>query len=199
MTAMNRRKKRWLPLLLTLLCAAGLLLNGCGYGIEYLVASEETSVQQESMIADPSGQDAAPSQEDSGQSKEDSSKHSTKADSAGKNAVKEDGTYTSPKQVAAYLHQYGHLPDNYITKKEAEALGWDSREGNLWEVADGKSIGGSRFGNYEGLLPDQKGRKWYECDVNYKGGYRGAERLLYSSDGLIYYTNDHYKTFQQLY
>ena len=61
------------------------------------------------------------------------------------------------------------------------------------------SIGGSRFGNYEGALPDRDGRRWYECDVNYEGGYRGAERLLYSSDGLIYYTGDHYKTFKQLY
>lgn len=113
--------------------------------------------------------------------------------------VVEDGTYTSPEQVALYLHRYGHLPSNYITKKEAEAAGWDSSKGNLWDVADGMSIGGSRFGNYEGDLPDKEGRKWYECDVNYEGGYRGAERLLYSNDGLIYYTGDHYKTFEQLY
>lgn len=113
--------------------------------------------------------------------------------------VVEDGTYTSPEQVALYLHRYGYLPSNYITKKEAEAAGWDSSKGNLWDVADGMSIGGSRFGNYEGDLPDKEGRKWYECDVNYEGGYRGAERLLYSNDGLIYYTGDHYKTFEQLY
>lgn len=113
--------------------------------------------------------------------------------------VSEDGTYTSPEQVALYLHLYGHLPDNYITKKEAEAAGWDSSKGNLWDVADGMSIGGTRFGNYEGELPDQNGRKWYECDVNYEGGYRGAERLVYSNDGLIYYTGDHYETFEQLY
>ncbi|MDY4970618.1 MAG: ribonuclease domain-containing protein [Lachnospiraceae bacterium] len=114
-------------------------------------------------------------------------------------AVVEDGIYTSPEQVALYLHLYGHLPSNYITKKDAEAAGWDSSKGNLWDVADGMSIGGSRFGNYEGELPDREGRRWYECDVNYEGGYRGAERLLYSNDGLIYYTGDHYKTFKQLY
>ena len=101
--------------------------------------------------------------------------------------------------MALYIHLYGHLPSNYITKKEAEAAGWNSSRGNLWDVAYGMSIGGSRFGNYEGALPDKDGRKWYECDVNYQGGYRGSERILYSSDGLIYYTGDHYETFEQLY
>ena len=126
-----------------------------------------------------------------------------KQKNSGQNAdakdVTEDGEYTSKEEVAAYLHQFGHLPSNYITKKEAEALGWDSREGNLWEVAPGKSIGGSRFGNYEGSLPDKNGRKYYECDIDYTGGYRGAKRIIYSGDGLIYYTEDHYKTFEKLY
>ena len=114
-------------------------------------------------------------------------------------SVQEDGTYTSKEEVALYLHLYGHLPGNYITKKEAEELGWDSKEGNLWDVAYGKSIGGSRFGNYEGQLPSQKGRTYYECDIDYEGGYRGPERLTYSNDGLIFYTSDHYQTFEQLY
>lgn len=113
--------------------------------------------------------------------------------------VKEDGTYSSPELVAAYLHNFHKLPSNYITKNEAEQLGWDSEKGNLWDVTDKMSIGGSRFGNYEGLLPEADGRIWYECDVNYNGGYRGAERILYSNDGLIYYTDDHYKTFTKLY
>lgn len=113
--------------------------------------------------------------------------------------VKEDGTYSSPELVAAYLHNFHKLPSNYITKNEAEKLGWDSEKGNLWDVTDKMSIGGNRFGNYEGLLPEADGRIWYECDVNYNGGYRGAERILYSNDGLIYYTDDHYKTFTKLY
>lgn len=113
--------------------------------------------------------------------------------------VKEDGTYSSPELVAAYLHNFHKLPSNYITKNEAEELGWDSEKGNLWDVTDKMSIGGNRFGNYEGLLPEADGRIWYECDVNYNGGYRGAERILYSNDGLIYYTDDHYKTFTKLY
>lgn len=114
-------------------------------------------------------------------------------------AVREDGAYTSKEEVAAYLHEFGRLPGNYLTKKEAEELGWDSRQGNLWDVAPGMSIGGSRFGNYEGLLPDQKGRKYFECDIDYEGGYRGAKRMIYSNDGLIFYTEDHYQTFEQLY
>ena len=114
-------------------------------------------------------------------------------------SVEKDGSYTTPEDVAEYIHTFGTLPQNFITKSEAQALGWDSSKGNLWEVAEGMSIGGDRFGNYEGLLPTQKGRKYTECDVNYSGGYRGGERIIFSNDGLIYYTNDHYKSFTQLY
>lgn len=111
-------------------------------------------------------------------------------------AIQKNGTYTSPEDVAAYIHTFSTLPSNFITKKEAQALGWVSTLGNLWDVAPGKSIGGDYFGNYEKLLPDGN---YHECDVNYAGGYRGAERLVYSTDGRIYYTNDHYATFTQLY
>lgn len=113
--------------------------------------------------------------------------------------LKENGSYTSRDEVALYLHLYGRLPDNFITKKEAEELGWDSSSGNLWDVAYGKSIGGSRFGNYEGMLPKKNGRQYYECDVEYQGGYRNGKRLVYSNDGLIYYTEDHYQSFELLY
>ena len=105
-------------------------------------------------------------------------------------------TYTAPEDVAEYLHIYGELPENFITKKDAKKLGWVSSEGNLWEVAPGMSIGGDHFGNYEGILPEGDYR---ECDVNFDGGYRGSERIIYGEDGSIYYTDDHYKTFTQLY
>lgn len=111
----------------------------------------------------------------------------------------EDGWYYTPEDVALYLYTYGYLPENFITKDEARDLGWESSEGNLWEVADGMCIGGDRFGNREGLLPDAPGRTWYECDVNFDGGYRGGERIVFSSDGLIYYTDDHYESFTLLY
>ena len=74
-----------------------------------------------------------------------------------------------------------------------------SSEGNLDEVCPGKSIGGSTFYNDDGLLPEADGRTWKECDINYTGGFRGSERIVFSNDGLIYYTNDHYQTFEQLY
>ena len=107
--------------------------------------------------------------------------------------------YSAPDEVALYLHAFEELPENYLTKSEARSLGWDSAAGNLWAVAPGMSIGGDRFGNLEGLLPDARDRQWYECDVNYAGGYRGAERLLFSNDGLIYYSGDHYGSCELLY
>ena len=106
---------------------------------------------------------------------------------------------TDPQQIVNYLEIYGELPENFITKDEARAMGWDSRYNYVGEVAPGKSIGGDRFGNYEGQLPGKKGRTWYECDANYRGKKRGAERVLFSSDGLYFYTDDHYASFTQMY
>ena len=100
-------------------------------------------------------------------------------------SVEESGEYTSKDEVAAYLNEFGHLPDNFITKKEAQALGWESKEGNLDEVAPGKSIGGDYFGNYEEVLPDAEGRTYHECDIDYEGGFRNAKRIVYSDDGLV--------------
>jgi len=113
--------------------------------------------------------------------------------------VKEGQSYSGMEEVAAYLHLYGTLPPNFITKSEAREMGWQSDEGNLWQVTDRKSIGGDRFGNREGLLPEKDGRTYYECDVNYQGGFRGGERIVYSNDGLIFYSDDHYSSFTQLY
>ena len=109
--------------------------------------------------------------------------------------VTEDGHYDGKYEVAAYLIIYGHLPENYITKKEAEALGWSG--GSVEKYAPGYCIGGDYFGNYEGILPKKNGRTYSECDIDtldYKN--RGSRRLIYSNDGLIYYTGDHYETFE---
>lgn len=111
----------------------------------------------------------------------------------------ESGTYTAKADVARYIYLYGHLPDNYITKREAKRLGWVSSEGNLGQVAPGKSIGGDRFGNYEGRLPEAADRVYWECDIDFDGTYRGAKRIVFSNDGLIYYTEDHYQHFELLY
>lgn len=110
----------------------------------------------------------------------------------------EDGVYDGRDELALYIHNYGHLPPNFVTKREAEAAGWSG--GALNKVLPGKCIGGDRFGNREGLLPSAKGREWTECDVNtLNGSSRGPERLVFSNDGLIYYTPDHYESFTLLY
>lgn len=110
----------------------------------------------------------------------------------------EDGIYTSKDDVALYIYLYGHLPSNFITKKEAEKLGW--KGGSLEPYAPDKCIGGSRFGNYEGLLPEKDGRTYTECDIDTLGAdKRGAKRIVFSNDGLIYYTEDHYESFELLY
>ncbi len=109
-----------------------------------------------------------------------------------------DGSYTTKEDVALYIHLYGKLPANFMTKDEARALGWEG--GGLEPYAPGMCIGGNRFGNYEGLLPDAPGRRWTECDIDTLGkSSRGAKRIVFSNDGLIYYTDDHYESFELLY
>lgn len=109
-------------------------------------------------------------------------------------SVEEDGTYDSKEEVAEYLSIYKKLPKNYITKKQARKLGWHG--GSLEPYAPGKTIGGDRFGNREKKLPNKSGRKYYECDIDTLGAKkRGAKRMIYSNDGLIYYTKDHYKSY----
>ena len=113
-------------------------------------------------------------------------------------AIAEDGFYTTREDVALYIYTYGHLPENFITKKAAESLGWSG--GGLDDYAYGYCIGGNRFGNYEGLLPEADGRKYTECDIDtMHASKRGAKRIVFSNDGLIYYTDDHYESFTLLY
>ncbi len=110
------------------------------------------------------------------------------------------GAYTSKEDVALYIHLYGKLPGNFITKAEAKKLGWGDRYGSVDDAAPGKSIGGDRFGNREGLLPKKTGRTYTECDIDTRGKKsRGAKRIVLSNDGLVYYTGDHYETFELLY
>lgn len=115
----------------------------------------------------------------------------------------EDGSYTSKEDVALYIYGYGHLPDNFITKKEARELGWSG--GGLDSYAEGMCIGGDRFGNYEGLLPDVEGRTYYECDIDtLHANSRGAKRLVFCYENgednrQVYYTEDHYESFEMVY
>ncbi|MEE8717468.1 MAG: ribonuclease domain-containing protein [Coriobacteriales bacterium] len=118
---------------------------------------------------------------------------------AGGAVAAQDGRYTSKDEVALYVHTYGRLPSNFITKAQARAEGWVPSEGNLAEVCPGMSIGGDEFYNDEGALPDAEGRRWTECDVGYDGDRRGPERIVFSNDGLVYYTADHYRSWERLY
>ena len=112
-------------------------------------------------------------------------------------AVTEGVCYYDLEHVVLYLDQYGALPDNYITKDEARALGWEG--GSVENYLDGAAIGGDRFGNREGLLPEATGRSYTECDIDTNGqSGRGAKRLVFSNDGLYFYTEDHYETFSEL-
>lgn len=221
-------RRRWKYLLAVLLLAAGLLAGCAGRSGQPPQDVKGTEVQgagaQSAGASSAVGQGAgAPGAEVQGTGTQDPATQGTDAqDPATQNPatqgtdtqnsgaqsteeqgteapLSEDGVYTSKEEVAAYIALYGHLPDNFITKKEAKALGWVSSKGNLGEVAPGKSIGGDYFGNFEGHLPEKEGRDYHECDVDSDGGFRGAKRIVYSNDGLVYYTEDHYETFELLY
>ena len=117
----------------------------------------------------------------------------------GNASVEEDGWYSSKEEVALYIHLYGELPGNYVTKAKAEDAGWTGGSVERW-TGEGTALGGSYFGNYEGLLPKEQGRTYAECDVDTVGeNSRGAKRIVFSNDGLIYYTEDHYESFELLY
>ncbi len=107
---------------------------------------------------------------------------------------------SKPYDVAAYIYTHNALPPFYLTKAQARALGWRAQDGNLWRIAPNRVIGGSRFYNREQQLPNKTGRIWREADINYNGGYRGEDRIVYSNDRppLIYVTYDHYESFQRI-
>ena len=129
---------------------------------------------------------------------EKSTKTQAVSEKSTKASIDENGSYYSKDEVALYIHTYGKLPSNFITKTEAKALGWEG--GSVEQYAKGKAIGGDKFGNYEGKLPSKKGRTYTECDIDtYKKSSRGAKRIIFSNDGLVYYTEDHYETFTLLY
>lgn len=113
--------------------------------------------------------------------------------------IDENKSYTSKEDVALYIYTYNKLPSNYVSKKQAKEMGWVASKGNLLKVCEGCSIGGDKFTNREKKLPTKKGRQYYECDIDYEGGNRNAKRIVFSNDGLIYYTDDHYNTFELLY
>ena len=162
------------------------------YSVDSTAAAAESQPTEEQSTA---AADSAPSAE---ASQSTTAVNTEIAEEPQAEALPEDGTYSSRDDVALYIHTYGHLPGNFITKKEARELGWSG--GSVEDYAPGKCIGGDHFGNYEGLLPEKSGRSYTECDIDTLGSSgRGAKRIIFSNDGLIYYTDDHYASFTLLY
>ena len=216
MDSWKKSLKRRAALLWALLLSVSLILGGCGAGDGAVPSVGEEILDS---IAADMGEDVLESVEEeiggeivdgfvedilgtaetgTGSAETESGTAGGEETAAGDELSVEFGEeYSDRDHVALYIHLYDELPPNYITKNEARDL--DSGKGNLWEIAPGKSIGGDYFGNREGLLPKEKGRSYYECDINYEGGYRGGERIVFSDDGLVYYSEDHYENFELLY
>lgn len=191
-------RSRWLCLILAVILTAG-LFTGCKAGTgqsgqeaasTLASVSEETQESASTLISvsDDTQEEASALLTVPDQGQEDGAQDPGQA-------IAEDGSYTTKEDVALYIHTYGKLPPNFITKKAAQKLGWEG--GSLEPYAPGKCIGGNYFGNYEGILPEGN---YKECDIDTLGKKsRGAKRIIYSDDGRIYYTEDHYKSFTQLY
>lgn len=181
---MDKFARRLLALALAVVMLLG--LSGCGEEIPNL--TEE--IFSEAGNTEAAAAEALPDEPETPEVLEDDPGTSD-------SAVTEGVCYYDLEHVVLYLDQYGALPDNYITKEEARALGWEG--GSVENYLDGEAIGGDRFGNREGLLPEATGRSYTECDIDTNSQLgRGAKRLVFSNDGLYFYTEDHYETFSEL-
>lgn len=199
--------KKLLALLLALLLVFGLTACGGNVTVEDVKSTVETVSAIADALSEPEPAEVSAPDEDVEFAEEILVPEETATETPEKAseeapeetpAIDEDGVYTTKEDVALYINTYGHLPQNFISKKEAQSLGWEG--GSLEPYAPGKCIGGSHFGNYEGILPEKDGRSYTECDIDTLGAdKRGAKRIVFSNDGLIYYTEDHYETFELLY
>ena len=201
---MMKRFKKLQTLLLALVLA--LTMTACSEEVTNAVIDEVVDIAVDQVVdvltEEDSGEtpdmEEAPAPDDSAPVEEEPAPEEEAPPVEEAPAIDEDGYYTTKEDVALYIYTYGHLPDNFITKKEAESLGWSG--GGLDDYAYGCCIGGNRFGNYEGLLPEANGRTYTECDIDtMHASKRGAKRIVFSNDGLIYYTDDHYESFTLLY
>ncbi len=174
-------KKVTALLLVCLVFAAG--FTGCSSDEILGILSEDESVTDS---------------EETNKTDSDNAEDFEESDTSSTDEIDEDGVYTTKEDVSLYIYTYKKLPSNFITKEEARELGWEG--GSLEDYAPGMCIGGDTFGNYEGLLPEAEGRTYTECDIDtLYASSRGAKRIVFSNDGLIYYTDDHYESFTLLY
>ena len=102
---------------------------------------------------------------------------------------------TEEKTIISYVKQHHELPDYYLTKNEAKKQGWNPSKGNLCDVLPGKAIGGDHFSNREKTLPSVN--QYFEADVNYNCGNRNADRIIFTKNGEVWLTKNHYKTFEK--
>lgn len=194
---MNNIKMRIIAVLILL---AAVMFSGCGNSGNTANSANVTSKASVTSVTTATAESvsgtAATTPKTTEAAKETQTDISSQADEIG-NAPAHDQYYYDVENVVLYLEEYGELPPNYITKKEAEELGWVG--GSVEDYKEGAAIGGDRFGNYEGLLPEADGRKYTECDID-TDGYpsRGSRRLVFSNDGLYFYTADHYETFSEV-
>ena len=188
--------KRGAALLLTLLLAAGCASSAPAQGSQSAQAASSAPEKVEfELIQEAETKEAQGAESAEAPSEAAAEEAEEVFEEPEEEAIAEDGVYTTKEDVALYLYTYHKLPSNFMTKKEAQALGWQG--GSLEDYAPGMCIGGDYFGNYEKVLP--KG-KYHECDIGTLGKKkRGAKRIIYSSDWDIYYTDDHYETFELLY
>lgn len=202
-------KKRILSLLLALIMLLG--LTGCAEVVSQLPVEDIAEAALEAVLSDGeesggvaavtviSGSDEeAPENEDVPETEEEPQQMPVEGPAEYEMGIDQEGYYYGLENVVLYLDTYGCLPGNYITKNEARDLGWSG--GSVENYLEGAAIGGDSFGNREGLLPKADGRKYTECDLDTLGqSSRGAHRLLFSNDGLYFYTQDHYESFTQVF
>lgn len=162
--------------------------------VEAEVVEAQVAEVQVSEVADMESGSADPEENDREKSAQE---QATAAQERYVELPQQGNYYYDLENVVLYLYLYEELPDNYITKTEAKELGWEG--GSVEKYKEGAAIGGDTFGNREGLLPEEDGRTYTECDLDTDGeNSRGAKRLVFSNDGLYFYTEDHYETFDEV-
>lgn len=177
---------------------AGLLLMYLfnNYKIEKKNTSENTEISYQK--SETQNQDNSYSYEKKSKKNQDHfEKEKSDFSNKNNNSSNQIDELTNDEIVVKYLKEHGELPEYYITKSEAKSLGWVPSKGNLCEVAPGKAIGGDIWTNRQKSLPTKSGRKYFEADLNYHCGNRNADRVVFSNDGLVFVTFDHYKSFEE--
>ena len=177
---------------------AGLLLMYLfnNYKIEKKNTSENTEISYQK--SETQNQDDSYSYEKKSKKNQDNfEKEKSDFSNKNNNSSNQIDKLTNDEIVVKYLKEHGELPEYYITKSEAKSLGWVPSKGNLCEVAPGRAIGGDIWTNRQKSLPTKSGRKYFEADLNYNCGNRNADRVVFSNDGLVFVTFDHYRSFEE--